>query len=504
MPVGTIGRERSSCAHGCAPRTPGHTALITKSVRGAPWAGWLAGLLLCAEAALAQTPPAQTPPAGQEAAPASPANPTPGAASGAPSSTPAATGLWERSNLLGDIGGLRPLLDAHGIEFGLTDTDEVLGNPTGGIKQGAIYEGALEMSLGVDLGKAIGLQGGIFNVSAWQIRGHGLSLNNIDNLETVSSIEALPSTRLFELWYQQSFLGGKFDIRVGELAADQEFMISSYATLFVNSSFGFPTLPAVDLPAGGPAYPLATPGVRLRFVPTQTTTALLGVFNGNPAPGSGNPQIINSSGTNFPLNGGVFVIGEVQHSTNQGDNATGLPGTYKLGAWYNSNAFPNLAVPASATPTIGGPPGTFRRDWSVYAVADQLVFRPAGAKDGGLGVFGRVMGAPGDRSEVEVFVDGGLSYKGLFGRDNDTAGVGVGWAKISGTLSAADKVAGLPPQTAETVIELTYQAQVAPWWVVQPDFQYVFNPSGGILNPNGSGQKVGSAAVLGLRTTVTF
>jgi porin len=114
------------------------------------------------------------------------------------------------------------------------------------------------------------------------------------------------------------------------------------------------------------------------------------------------------------------------------------------------------------------------------------------------------MGAPGDRNLAEVFADGGLTYKGLFGRDNDTAGIGVGWLKISGVASAADKAAGVPPRTAETVVELTYQAQLAPWWIVQPDFQYVFNPSGGVLNPNGSGQKVGSAAVLGLRTTVTF
>jgi porin len=467
-----------------------------KSMRTAHRAIWLVLLLLWAGRVAGQTP------SPQPAAPTTGENPLPGQIGAAPTTAP--TGLWERSNLLGDVDGLRPLLDTHGIEFGLTETDEVFGNPTGGIKQGTIYEGGLEMSLGVDLGKAIGLQGGIFSVSAWQIRGHGLSLNNIDNLQTVSNIEALPSTRLFELWYQQSFLGGKFDVRIGQLAADQEFMISQYAQLFINGGFGWPILPAVDLPAGGPAYPLSTPGVRLRLVPTETTTALLGVFNGNPAPGTGNPQIIDSSGTNFPLNGGVFVIAEVQHSINQGDNAKGLPGTYKLGAWYNSNAFPNQAIPDSAVGLPGGPPASFRRDWSVYAVADQLLFRPAGAKDGGLGAFVRAMGAPGERNLAEVFVDAGLSYKGLFGRDNDTIGIGVGWLKISGTASTADKAAGLPPRTAETVIELTYQAQVAPWWVVQPDFQYVFNPSGGILNPNGSGQTVGSAAVFGLRNVITF
>ena len=146
-------------------RASDRKALATGQVRAARWLARLASLFLCAEAAVAQTPPAQTPPAGQEAAPAARANPTPGS-TGAPSA-PAPTGFWERSNLFGDIGGLRPALDAHGIEFGLTDINEVLGNPTGGIRKGAIYEGAIEMSLGVDLGKAVGLQGGIFNVSAW-------------------------------------------------------------------------------------------------------------------------------------------------------------------------------------------------------------------------------------------------------------------------------------------------------------------------------------------------
>lgn len=413
------------------------------------------------------------------------------------------TGLWQRANLLGDIGGLRSAAADHGISFGLTDTEEVLGNPTGGFHQGATYEAETEMSLGIDLGKAIGLRGGIFNVSALQIRGRGLSTFNIGNLMTVSSIEDEPSTRLFELWYQQSLFAGKADIRIGQLAADQEFMISQYATVFINSSFGWPTLPATDLPAGGPAEPFATPAVRLRLRPTAATTVLLGVFNGNPAgPGTGDPQQRDPSGTVFSLNGGVFVIAELQVGINQRENAAGLPGMYKIGGWYNSNAFANQSIGDGPPPP--GVPGAFVGNWSVYAVADQLVYRPAGAKSGGLGVFARAMGAPGDRNQVAVFVDGGLTWTGVFGREGDTVGLGVGWTWISRRAAAADAAAGLPVRTAETVVELTYQAQVAGWWQIQPDFQYVFNPSGGVLSPTGNGRTIGSAAVLGLRSVVTF
>ena len=42
------------------------------------------------------------------------------------------------------------------------------------------------------------------------------------------------------------------------------------------------------------------------------------------------------------------------------------------------------------------------------------------------------------------------------------------------------------------------------WWQLQPDFQYVFNPSGGIANPNAPSRRVADAAVVGLRTAISF
>jgi porin len=53
-------------------------------------------------------------------------------------------------------------------------------------------------------------------------------------------------------------------------------------------------------------------------------------------------------------------------------------------------------------------------------------------------------------------------------------------------------------------VELTYQYQLTPWCQLQPDFQYVFNPGGGILNPNAPAQKVGDEAVLGMRVNILF
>ena len=56
----------------------------------------------------------------------------------------------------------------------------------------------------------------------------------------------------------------------------------------------------------------------------------------------------------------------------------------------------------------------------------------------------------------------------------------------------------------EFVLELTYHAQIAPWLQIQPTAQYVFNLNGGVPNPQQPAKRLPDAAVLGVRTTVTF
>ena len=423
--------------------------------------------------------------------------------------TPAApTDLWHRDTLLDDIGGVRSVIGRYGVTLSVQETSEVFGNATGGTRQGAVYDGATLMTLGLDTDKAFGLKGGTFNASAYQIHGRGLSANNLDNLNTVSNVEADRGTLLFELWYDQSFRGGMFDARIGQQAADQEFMLTQYGSVFINANFGWPTLPAADLPSGGPAFPLATPGVRLQVKPTDALTLLAGVYNGDPT-GGGN----DASGTAFRVNDGVFAIAEAQYAINQGKGAAGLPGTYKIGGWYNSEYFADQRFDRNgvslASPSSSGDARQHAGDWSVYAIMDQLLYRKPGTENGGLGVFARAMGAPGDRNVVSAFVDGGVTYKGLLpGRDDDTIGLGVGYARISDQARDLDKDTAFytgtnyPTRDGETVLELTYQAQITPWWQLQPDFQYIINPGGGTLSD--TGQRIGDAAVFGLRTAITF
>ena len=439
---------------------------------------------------------------------------------------PDAEGLWQRANLLGDIGGLRPRLAQRGVSLGVTETSEVLGNLTGGVRRGSAYDGVTEIVLGVDAAKAFGWKEGTFNLSVLQIHGQNLSAQNLYNLQTVSGVTADPSTRLWELWFQRSLMDGKLDVKIGQQSLDQEFMVSQYSGLYLNTMMGWPMLPSADLYAGGPAYPLSSLGLRMQTNPAQGSTLLAGVFDDNPPGGSfGDDSQVRgreSHGMAFNLNTGALFIAELQYPVNlAGSEASrcdpadcGLPGIYKLGAWYDTAGFADQRYDSSglslADPASNGVPLEHRGNFSVYGVVDQMLWRERGGPRA-LGVFARVMGAPADRNPIDFSVNAGINVKApLPGRADDSLGLGYGLAHVSRQLSALDADTGFfsstpyPVRGTEQFIELTYQCQVAPWWVIQPDLQYVWNPGGGIPNPLEPASRIGNELVLGLRTVITF
>src|SRR3954447_22129381 len=106
--------------------------------------------------------------------------------------------------------------------------------------------------------KLVGWEGGAVHFNTFAIHGRGLSRYNLNNILTASDIEALSTYRLSELWYEHRFFD-KIYIRAGQLAADQEFLTSKLAGLFINGTFGWPGITGVDLPSGGPAFPSRRP-----------------------------------------------------------------------------------------------------------------------------------------------------------------------------------------------------------------------------------------------------
>jgi porin len=428
--------------------------------------------------------------------------------------------IWNQATLTGDWGGERAALDKKGVDIGINYIGETFDVLSGGLHERPSYVGRLEFSVDTDLQKLIGLQGASTHVTVYQIHDiDGVNAeSNVGALADPSNVDALPTTRLFTAWYQQELANGRLSLRIGQLAADDEFMISSTAARMLNATWGWPVGFSANLPSTGPVYPLAAPGVRAKYDATKDVSVLAALFSGNPAGADctdPNPQACDLYGTRFSFSGGAFAIAELQYAVNQGKEAKGLPGKYKLGAWYHSAEFADerfgltaagAPVSLADTPAVAAP--LFHHgDFAIYGIADQTIWRQGGRS---VSLFIRATGLPADRNLISYYVDGGAGFTGLVpGRENDVLTLGAAYSKISPNATAADQdylALNGPPYAVrdyELLFEATYTARLAPWWKLQPDIQYFVHPNGG-QDPNNPTLTLGHALVAGIRSTIKF
>ncbi|MGI3903662.1 MAG: carbohydrate porin [Janthinobacterium lividum] len=439
------------------------------------------------------------------------------------SGQPAAQGTTEQGNSsiqsslgpYGDPGGIRASLAQRGVTYSLVFIGETLGNSLGGARQGAIGEGRLDLQVNVDLQKAIGIDGATLHANGYKIIGGGLGRDDLFALSVPSGIEARPSTRLYEAWYEQTVLDGKVALKIGQIGADTEFLVSQYAGVFVNATFGWPDITAYDLPSGGPAYPLAAPGLRLRLAPDAHWTLLAAVFDGDPSGASrfgsdADPQRLDRHGTNFRVTDRPLTIAEAAYAYGDKDGPL-LPGIAKLGGWEHLGRFA-ASIPTATGLTLGSATGRLQGNDGIYGMVDQMIYRLPGTDDGSIGIFARLSGSPGDRNLVSFYMDGGVTGKGLVpGRPDDTAGLSFAFSQISPAARRTDRaeeaVLGLPypVRSNETVFEATYQAQIVPGFTLQPDVQYIAHPGGSIPDPlSADPTPIRDAVVLGLRATLQY
>ena len=434
---------------------------------------------------------------------------------------PAGDDIWTRDKLTGDWGGARTALSDRGIDISPVWIGEALGTVAGGFRQGTSLEHRFQLDIDGDFDKLWGLKGATAHTTFYAI-GHAFGLpaaNFVGSIADPSNIEALPGTRLFTAWYQQNFLDDKVSLRIGQIAADDEFLISPTASVLINSTFGYAALLAADQFQGGPVYPLATPGIRLQLKPTEEITVLSAVFSGAPAGENCTtlPQICNDHGLLFPLNGGVLWMGEAQYGINQAKDAKGMPAVYKLGGWYASKSFPDVHFGLTATGTpvsLASPASVFplmsQGNWGIYAIADQMVWRAAKGPQS-VNLFMRAGVSPSDRNLVEAYMDGGVGFKApLPGRDNDVLTFAFALSQISADAAALDRdtqffTGGFfPVRDREVVLELDYSLQLTPWWTFQADLQEIIHPGGNAPSPLNPPQPIPDAFIIGGRTTIKF
>jgi len=403
--------------------------------------------------------------------------------------------IWTSPTLTGDWSGFRIRLADEGITFNVQYAAEVWSNVTGGESTGTVDTGLRSLQGNVDLQKLVGWQGASVSTRWYWLSGQDISATNLgNNIFTVSNIAGFPTFRMSELWFQQNFLNDRISIRLGQLAADTQFAVPTYETVFLNGTFGWSPDIYTNIPNGGPAYPMGAPGVQLALTPLNWLT-YQGVFQSNVF-----AQNVNRHGFQWDLSpsSGYFSIHELIFRTNQGVGANSLPGEFKIGGWFDTAPDPDAG-------------STQPWNYGLYFIANQMLYRvpqPASIPviatsgqqtaapsltDKGLGIFTDIGLAPRNSSVINFYVDGGLTYKGLIPtRDNDVLGVAFAYGHLNNNPQGND-VSSNPGY--EMVFEATYQIVLTPWLSFQPDLQYVMQPFSTDI-PN--------ALVLGTHATISF
>lgn len=416
-------------------------------------------------------------------------------------------------NELADPLGARSALSRYGIVQTAIYTGEVFENISGGFAEGGHYHGLVDVATDIDMGTFIGWQGMSFHTNMYVTHGSSITADNVGTIAAVSHIEATPSIRLFEAWLDQSLLGGAASIRFGQLAIDAEFATLDTGGAFISSTFGWNTLMTDNLPNGGPIYPLAAPGVRVKVQPTAGLVLQAAIFNGDPVGDcEGDPQKCNDHGLEFRLKDPPLVMAELAYT-----HSLSLPGAIKIGSWISFDDFKDQRLSddgrSQADPASSGEPRLYDENYGFYATIQQMLFQVPGSEDRGLTLFARVAASPEDRNQIDLYVEGGITLAGLINaRPNDVMGIGLAYTHISDRASRLEQDTHFfngtfgSVRSYETLLEISYTAEIMPGWSLQPDFQYYWNPGGHVPHPDDTdnARLLESTAILGLRTKVVY
>lgn len=389
----------------------------------------------------------------------------------------------QRETLTGEWFGRGAAMSESGVEFFANYTAEVWGNTAGGLRTGSVYTGLLDFGSELDLEKLVGWNGAMAGTTWLWLSGKDASQDLVGNFLTISNIAGFDTLRCAELWLEQDFLEKKLSLRVGQITADSEFLISDYGGLFINAEFGWTALAGSNMPNGGASFPVGVPGLRLAWSPNDSFTFLSGAFQGNVF-----AQDVNRHGFRWRLDAenGFTWMNEAQFYWGQDDGCRLPPGFLKLGAWLQSGRYADALAESTSSGNSG-----------YYLVLDQMLFGEKAGSDEGLGFFGRTGFTPPDRNAVDFFFDMGFTYKGVIpGRSEDSLGLAYGFAALSPDARAEIGAAGGDGAVSEMVLEATYQCVLAPWCILQPDAQLIVNPGGDNSAPN--------AFVIGARLAIIF
>jgi len=254
-----------------------------------------------------------------------------------------------------------------------------------------------------------------------------------------SNIITDSSVILFTAWFEHNF--GNKSIRFGQLASDERFYASASGALFINGNFG--AIPTVSANVSAPVFSVGSAGVEW-LQEVNSGYWQTGVYAGYPGPGD-----LDDHGLKWKAGGvaGYFFIAERGWNYQAEGKQTRV---FKIGTYYHSGSFESFTQAENV-----------KGNHAFYAILDHAIGDSAS-------VFSRIGVNPkSDRSAVTRYFDLGINLNGLIeSRPDDTFGIAYSRMRFSSEEAK---------RPDEEVFEITYAANIAATWSVQPSLQWILD-----------------------------
>lgn len=366
-------------------------------------------------------------------------------------------------------------LDIDGVDVSANYTNNIAGNPVGGVRQGFTYADSIEIGVEIDFAKIAGWHGLTLSAGAFDRNGRSLSDDAIGNVFTVQQVYGGQTFSFYTLFLEQEFADGKAALKAGRFSVGDDFATADLYELYMN--YGIDSNPqTLGLNPAFTTSPEAVWGATARVEPAPGWSVLAGVFQTTAI------DLYAGHGFDWAIGGGDGVLLVAQGAWSpvigkRGDGS-GLSGRYGFGGFASTGQ--------------GGPepaPATHGFYWQ----AEQMVFREGKSGEGGMSLWAvAVLMEPLGSEEVPLQVNAGVVYTGLIpGRDEDVAMFGLASGRIGDVDSGFPSGGGW-----ECVMEFGYRIQLPREAFVQPNLQW-------ILQPGGSGE-IPNALVLGAQMGISF
>ena len=393
---------------------------------------------------------------------------------------------WNSQTVTGDIFGVRPAIEDHGLSlngrwrgiyYGILSSENGSGNA---FPQEVVFRGRLDLAKATRFKALQGLSA--FGEARWRDPAYAANPNNIvdaDSFFNPSRYSGGVGWRLMTAGvdYIVPEIFGREDaliVRGGWLQPQQEFIDQQDARLFANNPVASADGLGGNIPFGSS---FSSWGGTIEVKPADWHYTKMGLFMSFPNPTDRNNNGLMFRGDSDPAQNGLFFLGETGVLPELGSDK--LEGKYAFGGYYYGEQ--NEEFGSSK--------------FGFYWQADQMLWRES--EDQGLSLFSLWVFAPKYNNDFSFYAHGGLVYEGAIPtRDEDQlmAVVAVGQYSYYDLVEARE--AGDPEPNQTVLIEAGYRLRLNGWSFVQPFAQYIVQPDGTTA--------VANASILGLFFGVDF